>query len=323
MRIAVTGAGGFIGTALVRQLLESGESVFGFVKRAPEDRARHPHMKWIVSDLERTPPSASRLVGSSVLVHLAGRAHVTCKSDSESRAAFWRSNVWVTKNLATQARDVGVKRFVFVSSIGVYGRSLVSGLDAIESTALDPVDPYAVSKRDAEIAVNETLCGSEVEVVIIRPALVVGSAAPGNLARLAKLIQMGVPLPIPSGGNARSYVSLLNLIDLIVLCIKCPRASGQIFNAVEQEQPSTEQVMRWISDGMERRIRTIEVPSGLLRVVAKVINKTELFEKLYGDLRVDGTKARRSLGWTSVQPLQEAFRDLGRGTRSAISSRRI
>ena len=320
MRIAVTGAGGFIGTALVSHLLQCGESVLGLVKRTPENPGRHPCVEWVESDLECNPSLASCLAGSEVLVHLAGRAHVTRKTDWESYIAFWRSNVRVTKNLASQARDAGVKRFVFISTIGVYGRSLVSGMDVTESTALDPVDPYGMSKRDAEIALNEVCCGSEMEFVVVRPALVVGSGAPGNLARLAKLIQVGIPFPFPPAGNARSYVGILNLIDLIVLCINFPLASGEIFNAVEEEHPSTAEVMRWISDGMGRKMRTIRTPPGLLRVGAKLINKTDMFEKLYGNLRVDGAKARQSLGWVSAQSLQEAFRDVGRGIQNVGAS---
>ena len=207
LRIAVTGATGFIGSELIRRLATSGFGVAAFSRQVPSTATTCAPVQWFESNLESDCQVAGHLEGINVIVHLAGRAHVSQFSRSKNSSTFREANVDATVNLVREATYAGVRRFVFVSSVSVYGRSLSANSTLTESSEINPTDPYGVSKYEAEIRVKELAEETGMDVVILRPSLVVGRGAPGNLSRLLKLIRMGIPLPVPSQGNSRSYVS--------------------------------------------------------------------------------------------------------------------
>ncbi|SCX79393.1 NAD-dependent epimerase/dehydratase family protein [Thiohalorhabdus denitrificans] len=316
MKICVTGSNGFVGSALLPALTGRGHEVVAVTRASGEGVNRSDHIEWVHCDLEQSSLRADQLVGVDVVVHLAGRAHVLREQGKDPLAAFRRANVEATRKFAEASAQAGVKRFVFVSSIGVHGSSLANGETVTEASSAVPMEPYGISKLEAEEALWEVSGSSGMDVVVLRPALVAGYGAPGNLARLGKLINRGVPVPVPLQDNARSFVSLNNLNGLVLRTLEAPAASGETFLAAEQTCPSTLEVMSLIGEGLGRPVRSVPLPGPFLRLGAKAVGKSDLYDKIFGDLRVDATKARQQLGWDVVEPLGEALRDVGRGLRS-------
>ena len=311
MRLCVTGSAGFVGSALVRGLEARGDEVVALARQAPASEGKSPLVRWLARDLTRIPDPMEGVGPVDTVVHLAARVHVLREDSDEPLAEFRRVNVEATERLAMAAVAAGARRFVFVSSIGVHGSSLAGPEPVVETSALDPVEPYAQSKLEAEERLRAVARETDLELVIIRPALVVGAGAPGNLARLRSLVARGLPIPVPRRDNRRSFVTLANLVDLLIRCVEHPDAAGQAFVAAEAVWPSTREVLGWIGEGMGRRVTRVPCPAPLLRAGAAILGQRNLYDKVFGDLLVDATKARTVLGWSCRQSLDEAFRELG------------
>lgn len=309
----ITGASGFIGSALLEALIRRGKSVKALSRRECQVNERRccDSVNWVnwegcdASALERA------LAPVKVVIHLAGRAHRREKPTANSTEEFRKANVQYTEQLGWAAGKAGIQRFVYVSSIAVYGAMLGSGKPIDESTSIRPIDSYGLTKLEAEECLREVALQTGMELVIVRPALVVGKGAPGNLARLANLVRRGMPIPVPSQDNRRSFVTLNNLTSLLISCAQNDAAAGEVFVAAEQNQPSTRTVLEWIGEGMGRHVRTVSLPGGLLRTGLSVVGKAGLYDKVFGDLRVDAAKARQLLGWEQAETLSDAFRQLG------------
>lgn len=309
MRVLVTGAGGFVGAALSRELTAQGNDVVAHVRVEPVAADYQPG-SWMQCDLVHAPDPMRGCGPVDTVVHLAGRAHVLREESRDPLTEFRRSNVTATERLARASVAGGARRFVFVSSIGVHGAVLGRGF-ATETSPMLAMEPYAQSKLEAEEKLQRLAEETGLELVIVRPALVVGPNAPGNLARLRSLVARGLPIPVPMRANQRAFVTLRNLVDLLGRCLEHPAAAGQAFLAAEAEHPSTRQVLGWIGAGMGRSVTTLRTP--MLRTGARVLGKRPLYDKVFGDLRVDASKARHILGWPPGQSLESAFRALGRG----------
>ena len=311
MRLCVTGATGFVGCAVVRGLEARGDEVVALARRTPVGEERSASIRWLARDLARIPDPMEGVGPVDTVVHLAARVHILREESEEPVAEFRHVNVEATERLALAAVAAGARRFVFVSSIGVHGSALAGPEPVVETSALDPVEPYAQSKLEAEERLRAVATDTGIELVIVRPAVVVGAGAPGNPARLRNLIARGLPLPVPSRDNHRSFVTLANLVDLLIRCVAHPNAAGQAFVAAEAVWPSTREVLGWIGEGMGRRVTRVPCPAPLLRAGAAILGQRNLYDKVFGDLLVDASKARTVLGWSSRQPLDEAFRELG------------
>lgn len=306
----ITGASGFIGSALLEALIRRGKSVKALSRRECQVNERRC-CDWVNWDGCDASALERALASVKVVIHLAGRAHRREKPTANSAEEFRKANVQYTEQLGWAAGKAGIQRFVYVSSIAVYGAMLGSGKPIDESTSIRPIDSYGLTKLEAEECLREVALQTGMELVIVRPALVVGKGAPGNLARLARLVRQGTPIPVPSQDNERSFVSLNNLVGLLVSCAENEKAAGQVFVAAEEERPSTKTVLKWIAEGMGRQVRTVKVPSGLFRTGLSFVGKASLYDKVFGDLRVDSTKARQLLGWDQMETLEEAFKQLG------------
>jgi nucleoside-diphosphate-sugar epimerase len=282
-----------------------------------ERRGDTEALRWVECDLHdfRFEP---RMADMDVFIHLAGRAHVARRNGAQEEAEFRRDNADLTEKLARAAASHGVGRFILVSSISVYG----PGAEAegiTETSPTRPGTPYGRSKLEAETRLRRIAMETGMASVIVRPALVVGAGAPGNLARLARLVASGIPLPVPRNENARSFIGLDGLTDLLILCLDHPASVNQIFVAADPGQVSTRQALEWIGEGMRRQVRTVRFPAGPMRLAAGMAGQAELYDKVYGDLRVDAAKARALLGWRPRRPLADAFRELGAGYRRSVS----
>lgn len=289
----VTGANGFIGRALTAHLAARGERVTGATRAT-------------VGAIDGTTDWSAALQGASAVVHLAARAHVTRETAGDPAAEFRRVNVEGTLALARQAADAGVRRFLFLSSIGVNGDR--NGRPFTEADPPAPAEPYARSKREAEEGLRALVAGTATALIIVRPPLVYGPNAPGNFGRLATLVAKGAPLPLAGIDNRRTLVGIDNLVDLIAVALDHPAAAGELFLAGDAEALSTPDLLRAIGEAIGRPARLFAVPAPLLRIVAAAAGRSGELERLCGSLTVDIGKAERLLGWRPPIAVKEGLR---------------
>lgn len=310
MRVCVTGASGLIGSAVCRRLVSDGHDVIG-ISRQPFHGKFPENVRPLEGDLVVDDNLVESLTPLDWVVHAAGRAHVLREKMNRSANEYYLSNVMATEKLALSSCRAGVKRFVFISSLSVHEGVFTDREFITESSPIVPQSLYAQSKMEAEQRLLTVAKSSGMDTVIIRPALVVGSGAPGNLRRLARLISANIILPVSSQDNLRAYIALDNLVELILLCLTHINAPGETFLAAEHELLSTRKVISLISEGMRKQTRTLLLPHSFIKNIAFLIGKPDLFEKLYGNLLVDASKARNVLGWSSISTIEDAFRALG------------
>lgn len=285
--ISVTGASGFIGKRLVNKLIHDGVEI-SLIK--------------LVKGVDNCPD----LIASDVVIHLAAHAHSKNEKVQDIVLEYRRVNVDMTLNLARKAAEAGVKRFIFISSIGVNGN--ISSQPFTEADIPSPDGLYAQSKWEAEQGLWEIHHKTGLEVVVIRPPLVYGPNAPGNFGNLMQWVEKGFPLPLGAVHNQRSFVALDNLIDLIITCIHHPAAANQLFLAGDGRDLSTNELLRCVAKAINKQCWLIPVPSSLLMLVAVLLGKKTYAEKLLGSLQIDITKARSMLGWEPPLSVEEGMR---------------
>ena len=306
MLVLVTGATGFIGHALVQQLQnKSGISLRAALRRNVVNLPSGVDSVQ-VSDLSSINNWEAALSGVDVVIHTAARVHVIRDTSFDPLTEFRRVNVEGTLNLARQAATEGVRRFIFISSIGVNG--VQSSKPFTETDTPNPTGPYAISKLEAENSLLEMTRRSSMELVIIRSPLVYGPGAPGNFARLYRAVERGIPLPLGAINNRRSFIGLDNLVDLIVTCVDHPAAANQIFLAGENADLSTTEFLQKLGIALGKPARLFPVPAQLLILIATLIGKKAEVERLSGSLQVDISKARALLGWEPPFSVDEGFR---------------
>lgn len=307
-KVLVTGANGFIGRALCHSLLLAGYEVCAVVRKLSDPIDR---VNYLVADLERPDDLSIEGLGIDCIVHLAGRAHILGEQNIDALERYRAANRDATVCLAQLAIAADVRRFIFISSIGVNGsETTAEAFD--ERTPPLPHADYAVSKYEAELQLNAILGSSSVELVTVRPPLVYDAQAPGNFARLLRLVSTGLPLPFAAVDNKRSMVSLRNLIGFLKLCIEHPDAAQELFLIADGIDLSTADLVRLLAEGMGKRPRMFSIPNSLALFGAKLVGRQNLYVQLYRSLQVDSGKARRLLGWQPDENAREALVNVGR-----------
>lgn len=295
-KILVTGASGFLGRAVVGHLAGAGRSVRAAARR---DAGGWPLGVEAVGspDLSAGADWSAALSSVDAVVHCAARVHVLKETAGDPLAAFRAVNVEGTLALARQAVAAGVRRFVFVSSIGVNGAE-THGRGFRHDDAPAPHSPYAVSKWEAEQGLWALAAETGLEVVVIRPPLITGPKPKGNLATLERILAKGLPLPFGlAGGNRRDLVSVEVLADLIDVVIDHPAASGGTFLVSDGRPVSTRALLETMAAAQGRRLTLLPVPTGLLAAPLKLAGKGAMASQLFGDLEVDIEHTREVLGW--------------------------
>ena len=294
MKVALTGATGFIGSALCTTLTSLG------VKVAPT--VRNP--KGLPDEIVTGDLSMSSLLNCQpalslcdCVVHLAARVHVMHDQVTDPLNEYRRVNVDGTLRLAREAAAAGVRRFIFISSIKVNGESTLPGRSFTADQTPAPSDPYGVSKWEAEQQLGVLAKETGMEVVVIRPVLVYGPDVKANFLSMMKWLHKGIPLPLGAIHNKRSLVALDNLVDLILTCISHPKAANQTFLVSDDQDLSTTELLCRMGRALGRPARLVPVPSWMLLMAASILGKRAIASRLCGSLQVDITKTRELLKW--------------------------
>ncbi|MNK56738.1 dTDP-glucose 4,6-dehydratase [compost metagenome] len=289
MRIAVTGASGYIGLALLRCLGSQGHDVLAFTRHATPASAMP--IDWHIKP--NGQPDAADLQGCDAMVHLAGRAH-TRLAVQDGVDLFDRANRQLACATAAAAQAAGVPRFVQVSTLGVHGSWTAKPIT--ETSALSGDTPYSQSKIAAEHELAALLSTGGTRLTIVRPPMVYGAACPGNFPRLVKLVKSGVPLPFGSVRGVRSFIHVDNLASFLAFCAVTPAAQG-VFVAGDGSDFELPDLIRAIATGIGAPARLLPFPPALLRLAARMIGRQREIDSLTRPMPVDWSKARMA-GWT-------------------------
>lgn len=292
-RVLVTGASGFVGSALVSRLKkEPGTDVVAAVRRA------HDNSCLELGDLEAPQFSPSQFEGFASVVHTAARVHVMRDQSSNPLAEFRRINTTATLALASAAAEAGVQRFLFISSVKVNGETTRPGAPFCADDLPAPQDPYAVSKLEAEQGLFELAQRTGMEVVIVRPPLVYGPGVKANFQSMMRWLRLGIPMPLGGIENRRSLVALDNLVDLLVCCLVHPAAAGQVFLVSDGEDLSTTELLKLLSDALGRPVALWGWTGPVLKPLLSLMRQDALIQRLFESLQLDIGKTHSLLGWT-------------------------
>jgi len=304
--ILVTGANGFIGNKLCETLKDRNYLVTEAVKRGLASNEEKTSRRF-VGNIDENTNWSKYLDGIDCIIHCAARTHIMKENTKNLLSQYREINVKGTCNLAEQAVIAGVKKFIFISSIKVNGEKTVGTNFFKHNDYPKPEDPYAISKWEAEKKLFEISKKTGLEVVIIRPPLVLGPRLKGNLLKLIKLISYRIPLPFLNIKNSRSFIGLNNLVNFIILCIKSPAASGEIFLVKDSQDLSTPKLIKKISNAMGKFQILLPMPVFILKIIFFLIGRSSEFDRLFGSLRIDCSHAYDVLGWKPTSDINASI----------------
>lgn len=305
--ILVTGASGFVGRALCLSLLN--QFPLRISVRDKSKTELFENVDTLEAFLSSDQDWSHALTGVSVVVHCAARVHIMNDKAANPLLEFRRVNVDGALNLARQAAKAGVRRFVFISSIKVNGERTDLGHPFMADQIPAPSDPYGVSKYEAEIGLRVLSKETGMEVVIIRLPLVYGPGVKANFLSIMNWLRRGLPLPLGSvTNNRRSFVFIDNLISMIIACISHPAAANQTFLVSDDEDLSTTELLERMALALGRPSKLIAVPENLVAGGAKLIGRSDIFQRLCGSLQADIRKTKDLLGWSPPVTVDEGLR---------------
>ncbi len=309
--VLVTGASGFIGRALVKTLCDKKYSVRATVRTETAFNALFDYQKQLdldnltvhnLGELTEQTDWGRVIENIDIIVHCAGRAHILHETSSNPMDAFHRVNTLVTTNLAKQALDAGVKRFILLSSIGVLGNTSHT-TPFTDNSPPNPQAHYSQAKWQAEQALNAL--PNKMEKIIIRPPAVYGPGAKGNFEKLLKLIRKNIPLPLGRVRNRRQFIGIDNLIDFLMTCISEQNEINGTFMLADKETVSTTQLLNNIANAMGKKPILLPIPHTLLKWGLNFLGQSKLSEQLLGNLEIDAQKTKTLLGWEPPYTMQE------------------
>ena len=293
----VTGATGFVGRALVPALIKAGHEVSAVVRQIPAPPLAGDITVHKIADIGSEVDWTEILRGVEAIVHLAGRAHVMTERAADPQAEFNRINAAGTERLAQAAADEGVQRFVYMSTVKVMGEQTPAAPFS-ETDTPAPEDAYGASKLAGEQALLRIAGETRLEPVILRPPLVYGPFAKGNVLSLLKLCRLAPPMPLGGINNQRSMIFVGNLADAVITCLENPSAAGEIYFVRDGEDLSSSDLIRRVGEALNRPVRLFSFPPVLLRLAGRITGKSLAVDRLLASLQINDDKIRTQLAWT-------------------------
>uniref|UniRef100_UPI00404773B3 UDP-glucose 4-epimerase family protein n=1 Tax=Rheinheimera sp. TaxID=1869214 RepID=UPI00404773B3 len=299
--LLLTGATGFVGRALATEV---NTKELRLLSRSDPCIAE---AKFCQAEIGPSIDYSIHLEKVDVVIHAAARVHVMADTASNPLEEYRAINVAGTLNLARQAAAAGIKRFIFISSIKVNGEGTAAGRAYSPFDKPNASDPYGISKAEAEVALRQLAAETQMEVVIIRPPLVYGPGVKANFAAMLKLAQKNLPLPLGAIHNKRSMVALDNLVYLIIACIDHPKAANQTFLVSDDQDVSTTELLQMMTRAAGKTPWLIPVPMSWLKLAGKLTGKQAVIDRLCGNLQVDISHTKDTLGWKPPITVEEGI----------------
>lgn len=293
MRIAVTGATGFVGRALLREGVAAGHAMLAVTRGVRADLAVEARA---IRDLSDRPGLLSAFAGVDAVVHLAARVHVMHAEGADALERFRAVNVEGTRAVMEAARACGAHRLVILSTAKVLGEGREERV-LRDGDPLDPEGAYAESKAEMERLVAAS---SANDWTLLRPPLVYGEGVGGNFRRLVQLARIGASVPLPLGAlrNRRSMVYVGNLAHAVLHSLRDERARGRAYLVSDGEDISTTDLIRRIARAAGRRVRLVPLSPVMLRAALRGIGRGAEADRLLDSFAVDSGAIRRELGWS-------------------------
>lgn len=303
----MTGAAGFIGSALCTQLVTQGFDTVGAVRSLPDTPIAGVDYR-IATGLDINTDWCDALTGVQTVVHCAARVHVMRDPAPDPLAEFRRVNALGTEILARAAASSGVQRLVFLSSIKVNGENALPDAPFDEASPVNPQDVYAISKWEAEQALTRIAAETGLEVVVLRCPLVYGPGVKGNFLRLLQAIDHSMPLPFAlARNNRRSLIYLGNLVSAIITCLKHPAAAGETYLTSDGKDVSTAQLITQMAQALDKSVYLWPMPQALMQLIAGFTGKSAEVDRLFGSLCIDSTKIHEELDWMPAFTLEQGL----------------
>lgn len=320
IKLAITGANGFVGSALCREAIARGMQVRGLTRKRCSLPENVENVE--VGPLHGATNWQMALQGCDVVIHLAARVHIMHDKAADPLAEFRRVNTQGTIQLAQQAVAAGVRRLVNVSSIGVNGPSTEGESKFTDQDIPDPHNPYSLSKWEAEKALRELHAQGAMEVVTVRPPLVYGPRVGGNFLRLMSAVNRGIPLPLGMTRNFRDLIFVGNLVDFLLVCAQHPAAGGNTYLVSDGTPVSTHTLLRGLARALHVQPRVFPFPPFLLQWIGNMTGYNAEFERLLSSLRVDSGNAYRDLGWQPPFTLRQGLQSTADWYKAALAESR-
>lgn len=317
-RVLVTGANGFIGSALCRALTEAGVTMRRAVRRTIAAENQPKKSTFEVGEISGSANWTEALRGIECVVHLVSPAGVEGAATADQLAQYRRVNVAGSRRLAEQAAAAGTRRLVFMSTIKVNGEASRER-PFTENDLPRPEDAYGISKWEAEQVLRRIAAETGLEVIVLRAPLVYGPGVKGNFLRLMNWVARGWPLPLASVHNCRSLIYLGNLVDAIIAAVNAPQPIDQTYLVSDGEDVSTPELVRRIAAALGVRPRLLPCPVALLRLGAAALGRADDVARLIGSLQIDSSKIRRELGWTPRYDMASGLQETARWFKSGES----
>jgi len=306
-RVLITGSNGFVGHFLSSYLRENAYDIIYTYRHLPDEVGGEDNRHFSVGNIDSRTQWQSALNDVDMVVHLAARVHVMQETEADPLSAFRTVNTHGTMNIARQAVQAGVKRFVYLSTIKVNGEQ-TGKTSFYADDEPNPRNPYALSKFEAEQQLLALGQETGLEVVIIRPPLVYGPGVKGNFRRLIQLVKKSIPLPLAGINNARSLVNIQNLCAFIESCLSHPGAVGEIFLVSDGQDLSTSELFEQIAVAWGKKSRLFYLPQSWIRVIMQLLGRHSEYQRLFGSLQVDISKNEQLLGWIPEVSVAEGCR---------------
>jgi UDP-glucose 4-epimerase len=303
MNVLITGANGFVGKVLCQTLIKTAHQLTTLSRSTATSNTKN-HL--VLTSFDCNTDFSQALKEIDIVIHLAGRAHVLNDKSANPYQAYAEINIEATKNLALQAANSGVKRFVFISSAKVNGEA-TNTVPFNELNTPSPEDDYGKTKYEAEKELRLIAANSHMEVVIIRPPLIYGKGVKANFKNLIKLCQSRLPLPFGAIHNKRSMVYVENLVDFMITCISHPKAANETFLISDDKDVSTTELIQTIRLSQGIPALLIPIPRQWIVCLLNLLGKKSLATRLCGNLQVDISKAKTLLNWKPPYTFKQAI----------------